>query len=457
MLYWGTACSILTKHFISIVKNSISEADSRWGSPFGHLDMSGEKPFSGRGRSQGTQSSLLPSARLIPSPHTATEKAAIAAALHAGTSEKSFTKTRIAIGTAAAAVAVAVPNLSLEAMVSSVSGPFVSKPETQPVQATHANTVLPTQVWTPAESVAGPVYAKVLSEKEEELSFTVRPDLSKFDRELPLAVLDVGSQKFDLAFAGIEAPSLLTATVSSGLSDDPVTLTQSRSSALATQTIAIEQITDLDLVVRATPENVSETQQSLAVSSSSTRTDAIASRSVEAAFAGAIDVSSAVRNSLPVAPNAQPETSRPQVEEVRRAIPAAVPPPQVSATAAAQAALVPKAKLDARVNGVLTGSVDFRQLDGTIAIRLRSVAHMMREQFSSAEFAEIMGGQSIDNFVPLAQLQAAGIPISYSPAYDEVEFGIDYQDAPNAKKVQIDQISVAPIGPELTAIEQIPR
>jgi hypothetical protein len=427
------------------------------GGPFGHLSMSREIPSSGEGLGLGKQNDLLSSARLMLSPNTATEKAAIAAQVHAGSSQKSFTKTRLTIGTAAAAFAVAVPNLSLEAMVSSVRGPFVSEPQVEPVQAEVTSAVLPVQVWTPAEIAAGPVYTKALSEKEKELSFTVRPDLSIFDRELPLAVLDVGSQTFDLAFAGVEAPSLLTATVSTGLADSPVTLAQSRSSTIATQTIAIEQITDLDLVVRATPENVTENQQRLAVSSSSVRTDAIASRSVEAAFAGAIDVSSVVRDSLPIAPTVQPDTSRPQAEEVRRAIPAAEPSPQMSATAAAQAALVPKAQLDARVNGVLTGSVDFRQGQGTIAIRLRSVANVMREQFSKAEYDAILGGRSIDTFIPLAELQAAGIPINYNPAYDEVEFGIDYQDAPNAKKVQVDQISVTPIGSELTAIEQIPR
>ena len=419
--------------------------------------MGSRMRFSGEDHNFGEQNDLLPCARLIPSPHTAIEKAALAAQAYSGSSEKPFTKARIAIGTAAAAVAIAVPNLSLEAMVSSVSGPFVSEPEVEPVQPKTVSAVVPTQVWTPAEIAAGPVYARELTEKEEELSFTARPDLSSFDRELPLAVLDVGSQEFDLAFAGVEIPSLLTATVSAGLADSPVNLTQSRSSAIATQTIAIEQITTLDVVVRATPENVTENQQGLAVSSSSVGTDAIANRSVEAAFAGAIDVSSAVRDSLPIAPNAQPDASRPQVEEVRQAIPAAEPFPQVSATAAAQAALLPKAKLDARVNGVLTGSVDFQQGQRTIAIRLRSVANVMREQFSKAEYDTILGGRSIDSFIPLAELQAAGIPINYNPAYDEVEFGIDYQDAPNAKKVQINQISVTPAGTDLTAIEQIPR
>ena len=206
-------------------------------------------------------------------------------------------------------------------------------------------------------------------------------------------------------------------------------------------------------MVRATSSNTREDQSELAASSSSARIDAISNRSVEAAFAGAIDASNAVRSSLPIT-----ETRpNPQADNVQRAIRVGTPTRELQGAAAAESALVPKTKLDARVNGVLTGSVEFEQRAGTIAIKLRSVANMMREQFSKTEFAQITRGQSIDSYVTLAQLQAAGIPISYNPAYDEIEFGIDYQDAPNAKKVQVDQISVAPAGPELTAIEQIPR
>gem|GEM_PF-3555304 len=408
------------------------------------------------------------SARLMPSPHTAAEKAAMAASLYASPVETTLTKARITFGTAAVAVAVAVPSLSLEAMVGTFSeasfgsGPYfgVSETDAEVVQA--AKVVLPSQVWTPAAQAAGPVYTKALVEESAAAVFGSRTRIGNFDRELPLAVLDGGSETFDLAFAGVAMPTPLTAVVSVGLPDGPMPLTRARRSTIATRTLEIEQITDLDLVVKATPENVRADRQLLTPSSPSARTDAIASRSVEAAFAGAIDASNAVRSSLPIAPNSQPSQPQPgppqpRTDEVQRAIPVGASSLDVSATAAAQAVLVPKSKLDARVNGVLTGSVDFRQLDGTIAIRLRSVANLMREQFSKTEFANLVRGQAINTFVPLAQLQAAGIPVSYNPAYDEIEFGIDYQDAPNAKKVQVDQISIVPVGPELTAIEQIPR
>ena len=189
------------------------------------------------------------------------------------------------------------------------------------------------------------------------------------------------------------------------------------------------------------------------------RSVAVANESVEAAFAGMIDVSAAARRAIPTAPSRQPRLPDPQrgpvADPVARVVPIPSPDAALSASAAAQAELVVKSKLDARVNGVLTGAVDFRQLDGTIAIRLGSVVDMLRDRFSPSEIEHLRAGQSINAFVPLAELQAAGIPISYNPAYDEVEFGIDYNDAPNAGKVQIDQIGAPTIGTDRVGMDQI--
>lgn len=431
---------------------------------------------------QVAHSDWWPQARFVPDPLTAPEKAAIAASLHGIAANKSINKIRLAFGAAAVAVAVAVPNLSLDAMVGAIGetsfGRGTATPKGEggnrklapahfapanfaPAQFAPVRAARPAKALAPRRPVSALLYAEALDEQDTFLTFGSSPQLSDFDRELPMAVLNAGSQQFDLAFASVAMPSTLTALAAPGRQDGPLPVTQARSSAIATRTVAIEQISGLDAVVRATPENVGpenarSTGESLALSSSSARTDAIASRSVEAAFAGAIDASAAVRGSLPVAPERGPASLPQGIQDVRRAIPVGAPS-EVSGAAAAQAMLVPKTKLDARVNGVLTGSVDFEQRNGTIAIRLRSVANMMRGQFSKTEFASITQGAAIDSFVTLAQLQAAGIPVSYNPAYDEVEFGIDYQDAPNAKKVQVDQISVPTLGSELTAIEQIPR
>ena len=103
------------------------------------------------------------------------------------------------------------------------------------------------------------------------------------------------------------------------------------------------------------------------------------------------------------------------------------------------------------------GSVDFRQLDGTIALRLGSVLDMLRDRFTAAEFAQLSAGQSGNAYVTLAQLQSAGIPINYNPAYDEVEFGIDYDDAPQAGKVQVEQIGAPTVGANRAVIDQISR
>jgi len=119
--------------------------------------------------------------------------------------------------------------------------------------------------------------------------------------------------------------------------------------------------------------------------------------------------------------------------------------------------LVEKSQLDARVNGVLTGSVDFQQLDGTIAIRLGSVVDMLHDRFAPSELERISGAGALGSFVTLAQLQSAGIPIRYDPVYDEVEFGVEYDDAPHAAKVQMEQIGSPTLGSNRTGIEQIPR
>lgn len=425
--------------------------------------------------STATDASVWPSAaRFMPAPATATQKAAMAANQFQGSIRSQRTqKTRLAFGTAAIVVAVAVPNLSLGAMVGSFGAPYLGGPEPFPETSsgalTEATNSAPatkdaSDIWSPAQQPAGPVieeiYAGAITAQERAMAFSSRTRLSDFDREMPVAVLAAGSQEFDLAFAGVEMPTTFVAPPSVGRLEGPAPLFNVRRDTIRTPIIGIDQITDMSLVVRATPEDAGEQGTTLAASSGSARTDAISNRSVEAAFAGAIDASNAVRSALPIAtrtapsqPASQP-TSQPTTQ---RAIAVGAPPPELRGAAAAETALVAKTKMDARVNGVLTGSVDFQQGQGTIAIRLRSVANVMREQFSGAQYDKILGGLSIDSFVSLAELQAAGIPISYNPAYDEVEFGIDYQDAPNAKKVQIDQISVTPIGSQLTAIEQIPR
>ncbi len=119
--------------------------------------------------------------------------------------------------------------------------------------------------------------------------------------------------------------------------------------------------------------------------------------------------------------------------------------------------IAPKTRLDARVNGVKTGSVDFQQQGTTIAVKLRSVLDLLHDRYDQAEYEHFRSAPAIDSFVPLAALQSAGIPIRYDPVYDEIELAVDYDDAPQAAKVQVEQIGAPTLGGERALIDQISR
>jgi hypothetical protein len=277
----------------------------------------------------------------------------------------------------------------------------------------------------------------------------------------PVAVIAEASDAFSLAAEPFEAVALAAIAPSARLPQAPLQKIGAATPARNAHLVDIEQISGRPLIARAAPEEAREVRGTLGPQSSVMRSDAISNELVESAFAGVIGASRDIRGSLPLNRSPRPESPNRLPEAVRAAIvrtaPIPQPDPGLGAAAAEQASLVPKSELDARINGVLTGTVDFRQLDGTIAVRLRSVVGLLRDRFSSTEFSALLEGDAIDTFVPIAQLQAVGVPISYNPAYDEVEFGIDYQDAPNAKKVQVEQIGAPSIGQERTMIEQIPR
>lgn len=300
---------------------------------------------------------------------------------------------------------------------------------------------------SPTPLSAAPVRAPVRSEAS----------LAASARSAAVAVVEEGKQAFNLAFEPYMGVRSATVAPSARLPEAPVQRFNAATPARNAHLAQIEQISGRPLVARAAPQESRQVRATLDASSPVARGDAISSELVETAFAGMAGITSEMRGSLSLDGQQRPRLPREVNEAIARAVPIPEPDPDLSANAAAQAALVPKTELDARVNGVLTGSVDFLQLDGTIAVRLRSVVGMLRDRFSSNEFSALLQGDAIDTFVPIAQLQAIGVPISYNPAYDEVEFGIDYKDAPNAKKVQMEQIGAPSIGQERTMIEQIPR
>ncbi len=400
--------------------------------------------------------------RYVPAPHTAPELAAMEASLVDTPRVRYANGARILSGVAVVALAVAMPDLSRGAM---------GVPEAR-VTIDNSPEILPAAVWTPAMHAGLPLYDPADGSDPaapENPTFASRPRLSDFDRVMPVAVLESGTERFDLAFAGgfagveLEQPSLTGLTVRTPRPARPAPApARLRSQALRTRMIEIPQINavaGLEPIRAARPGSrdaiQAETRPAPVSVVSRARDLATTSAPIEAALAGPVGLPDQMRRARPVPQQVPPPI--PVRDAPARAVPAVAPPVSVSAEAAREAVIVPKSKLDARINGVLAGSVEFQQLDGTIAIRLRSVVNMLRDRFSDEEFAHLISGAATNRFVTLAELKSAGIPISYNPAYDEIEFGIDYQDAPNSKKVQVQQISTPGAVDQTVMIEQIPR
>ncbi len=353
------------------------------------------------------------------------------------------------VGTAVIAGAATIPDISVGAM----DAPYFRVDVREPGRITQQ------PIWSPAAGATGPTFAPAMATQaiaSNTLSSVSRTTIPK--PALPLGFLQAGSERFNLAFAGIEMPSTVALAITR---ERPAASVPSfRASAPAPLRARLIDIPQIGNVAQLAPEVTSELRQGRPALSAASSVDqrialAMANASVEAAFAGSLDVSGAVRDALPTAP--VPQSSEPDAEAPSQAI--AAPSAQLNGGTndQAEAALFAKSQLDARVNGVLTGSVDFHQLNGTIAIRLGSVVDMLHDRFDASELDRISGAGALDSFVTLAQLQSAGIPIQYDPVYDEVEFGVDYDDAPNASKVQVEQIGSPSRGTDRTLMDQIPR
>jgi len=390
--------------------------------------------------------------RYLPAPHDAAEAAAIEAAISPRSSAAAFTKGRILAGIAAVAVAVTVPDLSVGAMDS----PLLRLEMREPVD------VLKQPIWSPAARAPSPVYAPAMAAEviaPTSLTFSTRRDSFSGELRMPLGFLEQGSERFDLAFAGVEMPSAVGLVVARKLPTQPEGTVRGMASAIRTRVIDVPQISE---VTRFTPPLAQSTTRPQGRSGvtmlTAERNDVATDDSVAAVFAGTFDGTSDVRSSLPSSrsPRPQPRLPDPVQQEPVRV--AALPIPQsASGGRDLQTELVVKTRLDARINGVVTGKVDFRQLDGTIAVRLGSVVNMLRNRFGATELDRIRGAGAMDSFLTLAQLQAAGVPISYDSVYDEVAFGIDYNDAPQAVKVQVEQIGSPTFRSDAALIDQIPR
>ncbi|MFU7529063.1 hypothetical protein [Qipengyuania sp. ASV99] len=391
-------------------------------------------------------------------------------------------RARVLAGAAALVFAVTIPDLSAGAMDS----PYLRIDVREPAP------ILQQSIWSPAAKPTGPVYVSTMAAEQiapSSLTYGSRTRFAGMERTAPLGFLETGSERFDLAFAGVAMPTPPAFTISRGLPEQPAAAIQAFTPALRARQVDIQQITSLSGIARvpgpaqsraraASAEvRVQRARPALEAGSSSLRSLIAANESVAAAFAGTLDVSGDLRGAIPLVlvpvPTAPIRQQQRANEPARSPRPSPVPAPEseraaiavptsarrasVSASSEAQAVLNAKTHLDARVNGVLAGRVDFRQLDGTIAVRLGSLVDLLQERFSASELDRLASAGGLGSYITLAQLQAAGIPISYDPVYDEVALGIDYDDAPQAGKVQVEQIGAPTMGSDRTLIDQIPR
>lgn len=392
-----------------------------------------------------------------------------------------MTKSRALVGAGVIAIAVSIPDISAGAM----DAPLMR------FEIGEAKTNLPPPIWSPSAGATAPVYAPAMAAEEiapASITFGSRSlRLAAFDQVLSLSFLEAGSERFDLAFAGVVMPnpagpilvgpnpvrtSLAGTAIAPrlpapSLPNQPLAAFSVAEAPLRARLIDVPQINASR--VRGLQSAFDGTVAAPSAPTGSARalgndSVAMANEAVEAAFAGELDVSGGasetLRRALPVNIPAEVRANLPA--EVEAALAMSIPAPDsgLAASRAAQtdlADLVQKTELGARVNGVLTGAVDFQQRDGAIAVRLGSVVDLLRDRYSSSEIDRIAGSGALGSYVTLAQLQAAGVPISYNSAYDEVEFGIDYDDAPEAAKVQVEQIGAPTMGTDRVGIDQIPR
>lgn len=116
-----------------------------------------------------------------------------------------------------------------------------------------------------------------------------------------------------------------------------------------------------------------------------------------------------------------------------------------------------KSQLLTRIDGKSAGTIDFRQTDTGLQVRLGSIVDLLGDRYDAAQIARIRASSASNAYLSLAQLQAQGIPISYDPVYDEFNVG-SVDTRPKARlKVHMDQISTPERGQGSTAMEQVRR
>jgi hypothetical protein len=132
--------------------------------------------------------------------------------------------------------------------------------------------------------------------------------------------------------------------------------------------------------------------------------------------------------------------------------------PQPRAQALSQVSMPDiRSQLVTRIDGRAAGTVDFQQTSTGLAVRLGSLAEVLSDRYEPAMINRIRASAAKDTYLPLSQLQAAGIPISYDPVYDEFNVGMLDTRPKAAHKVHMEQISSPERGLSTTAIDQLRR
>lgn len=187
--------------------------------------------------------------------------------------------------------------------------------------------------------------------------------------------------------------------------------------------------------------------------------EASAVAAAPAAMAAAPAMAMAMAAPAPVSsPVAAPVPAAPAAAAALAPLPQVKLQPSATAAGRADALRIDiKSQLLTRIDGKSAGTIDFRQTEAGLQVRLGSIADLLGDRYDAAQLARIKASSASNVYLSLADLQAQGIPISYDPVYDEFNVGtIDAR--PKARmKVHMDQISAPERGLGSTAMEQVRR
>lgn len=164
------------------------------------------------------------------------------------------------------------------------------------------------------------------------------------------------------------------------------------------------------------------------------------------------------------APAAQPVREVASAPPATRPVPALAGIPRAGVPASAPGAAADavtqldiRSQLLTRIDGKAAGRLDFQQTASGLLVRLGSLADVLSDRLDPAIVARIRSSSSANLYLPLARLQADGIPISYDPVYDEFNIGLVDTRPKAAAKVHMDQISAPERGLGSVSMGQVPR